>query len=180
MKYKVGDRVRIVDHRTKIMESSGKMDRWLGKIMTIKSIGKGRCSGDALYYKMVEDEKEFFGGGWYWDDECIAGLAEKEREPWTEEEIEKARDTVAYLVYNIVYDGGDVVFLLLDDKNGKKERIHAFADIDSFDDVSSKKAISEPRGKDIYNPWIGKYVALCKALGKPVPDFIMNKNRSDD
>lgn len=67
-KYKVGDRVRIVNHRTFHMNDAGGMDKWLGKTMTIKE-----QHGDG--YKMLEDENEYCGCGWFWDDNMIAGSA---------------------------------------------------------------------------------------------------------
>ena len=78
MKYKVGDRVRIVDYRTGYMNSSGKMDKWLGKVMTIRG-----CFLPG--YWMQEDYGENDGYGWLWVDSMIAGLAEPEREPYTVE-----------------------------------------------------------------------------------------------
>lgn len=77
-KYKVGDKVRIVDHRTYHMNNFGKMDKWLGKVMTIR---KCLLSG----YWMEEDYGENIGYGWTWDDSMIAGLAEPAREPCTVE-----------------------------------------------------------------------------------------------
>lgn len=73
MKYKVGDKVRIVDHRTGPMNNFGKMDKWLGKVMTIREC---LLSG----YWMEEDYGENIGYGWCWDDDMISGLAEPERE----------------------------------------------------------------------------------------------------
>ena len=69
-KYKVGDKVRIVDHRTFLMNCSGEMDKWLGKVMTIRSV-------DYYFpvYRMEEDFDENDGHGWMWDDSMIAGLA---------------------------------------------------------------------------------------------------------
>lgn len=72
-KYKVGDKVRIVDHRTGPMNNFGKMDKWLGKVMTIREC---LLSG----YWMEEDYGENIGYGWCWDDDMISGLAEPERE----------------------------------------------------------------------------------------------------
>ena len=72
-KYKVGDKVRIVDHRTGPMNNFGKMDKWLGKVMTIREC---LLSG----YWMEEDYGEKIGYGWCWDDDMISGLAEPERE----------------------------------------------------------------------------------------------------
>lgn len=77
-KYKVGDKVRIVDHRTGPMNNFGKMDKWLGKVMTIREC---LLSG----YWMEEDYGENIGYGWCWDDDMISGLAEPGREPCTAE-----------------------------------------------------------------------------------------------
>ena len=78
MAYKVGDKVRIVDHRTDNMHHFGKMDKWLGKVMTIRE-----CLLPG--YWMEEDSGENVGFGWRWDDDMISGLAEPEREPCTVE-----------------------------------------------------------------------------------------------
>lgn len=75
-KYKCGDKVRIVDHRTGPMNNFGEMDKWLGKVMTIREC---LLSG----YWMEEDYGENIGYGWLWDDDMISGLAEPEREPCT-------------------------------------------------------------------------------------------------
>lgn len=72
-KYKVGDLVRIVNHRTKHMSIFGDMDKWFGKTMTIRRILP-------LGYLMVEDREENCCEGWYWDDDMIAGLAEPQTE----------------------------------------------------------------------------------------------------
>lgn len=68
MKYKVGDRVRIVNEHTSFMNPSGCADHWLGKTMTIIAItNKG-------LYKMREDKEENAGSGWVWGDREIACL----------------------------------------------------------------------------------------------------------
>lgn len=77
-KYKCGDKVRIVDLRTDNMNHFGEMDKWLGKVMTIRRLF---LSG----YRMEEDCGENYGRGWYWVDSMISGLAEPEREPCTVE-----------------------------------------------------------------------------------------------
>lgn len=77
-KYKVGDKVRIVNYRSDRMTLSGKMDKWLGKTMTIREY--------FLHgYRMLEDYGENLGNGWYWGDDMISGLAEPERESYTVE-----------------------------------------------------------------------------------------------
>ena len=75
-KYKCGDKVRIVDYRTYRMNDFGKMDKWLGKVMTIRGLSSPG-------YWMREDYGENNGYGWLWDDDMISGLAEPEREPCT-------------------------------------------------------------------------------------------------
>ena len=77
-KYKVGDKVRIVGYRTGNMNPFGKMDKWLGKVMTIRGLSW-------FGYWMEEDSGEYIGDGWMWDDSMISGLAEPEREPCTVE-----------------------------------------------------------------------------------------------
>lgn len=73
MKYKVGDRVRITTDKSKSDEwnSDGKMDKWLGKVMTIKYVGWN-------YYEMEEDYDEN-EGGWFWFEEMIDGLADEHK-----------------------------------------------------------------------------------------------------
>ena len=70
MKYKVGDKVRIVSKWGKgcCQNPNGEMDKWLGKVMTVRYVGK-------WWYQMVEDRKENIGGGFVWTENCIAGLA---------------------------------------------------------------------------------------------------------
>lgn len=67
-KYNVGDKVRIVSERVSGMNDEGRMDKWLGQVMTINEI---LGNGD---YGMKEDAGEFHWGeldGWSWDDDMI-------------------------------------------------------------------------------------------------------------
>lgn len=75
-KYKVGDKVIIVSEWGEgcYQNCEGKMDKWLGKVMTIRNITRNRSK---QAYSMKEDQTENFGNGWYWNDACIAGLANK-------------------------------------------------------------------------------------------------------
>ncbi len=70
MKYKVGDKVRIVSKWGKgcCQNQKGKMDKWLGKVMTVRYVGE-------WFYQMVEDRKENIGDGWRWYEDSIEGLA---------------------------------------------------------------------------------------------------------
>lgn len=61
MKYKVGDKVKIVDERVAEMNSAGEMDMYLGTIMTIDRVEGEQNSLYATYY-MKEDNNE-----WCWN-----------------------------------------------------------------------------------------------------------------
>ncbi len=72
MQYNVGDKVRIVSAWGPdcCQNVEGKMDHWLGQVMTIRE-----CAGSG--YRMEEDQDENDDGGWYWSDDMIAGPAEE-------------------------------------------------------------------------------------------------------
>ena len=73
MKYKVGDRVRIVDNWAEGCCQVNSMGKWRGKIMTIRAVKENT----ACYY-MVEDQRDIQGEffcGWLWPEQAIAGLA---------------------------------------------------------------------------------------------------------
>lgn len=76
-KYKVGDKVRIVSEWGDgcRQNSSGRMDKWLGKTMTIRTVTKDYY--DETAYRMAEDYGEHIGEGWMWNEKCIAGIANK-------------------------------------------------------------------------------------------------------
>ena len=97
MKYKVGDKVRIVSKWGKgcYQDPEGKMDKWLGKVMTIISVD---CNREC--YKMREDESEQDGYGWYWYENSIEGLA-------CEKKIVITPDGVETLTR--LYDGNKVI-----------------------------------------------------------------------
>ena len=75
MKYKVGDRVRIVDEWSPdcLQSSGGRMDHWLGQVMTVRSI---ECINGKNIYRMVEDIQEYNGAGWFWRDAAFVGLVD--------------------------------------------------------------------------------------------------------
>lgn len=68
MKYKPGDKVRIVSEKTEEMGWNSEMNKYLGKTMTVEKVFRN-------YYNMVEDE-----GQWFWDDDMIEGFASEEQE----------------------------------------------------------------------------------------------------
>lgn len=75
MKYKVGDRVRIVDTRPSNGLWNDKMDKWLGKTMTIRGVYE---YATIPCYRMEEDREDRYPehkDGWAWSEKWIAGLA---------------------------------------------------------------------------------------------------------
>ena len=77
MKYKVGDKVRIVSKKPGVgWNGEGEMDKWLGKTMTIRRASHMGCFD---FYRMVEDQNEWFGG-WTWYEWMIEGLAPEQPE----------------------------------------------------------------------------------------------------
>ena len=67
-KFNVGDKV-IVARKGENWNLQGKMDKWLGKVMTIRDV-----FGIASYW-MVEDEGENWGG-WIWNEEDLDPINE--------------------------------------------------------------------------------------------------------
>lgn len=95
MKYKVGDKVRIVKEKTgDEWNRAGRMDEWLGKIMTISNV-------NGYGYSMEEDE-----GAWYWYEEMIEGKAEM-----------KKSDLIAGK--HVVETSEGAKYLIFDSKEGK-------------------------------------------------------------
>ena len=81
-KYKVGDRVRIVNDSSIDTWPDDMMD-WAGKVMTIREV-HGVGSFGTTIYRMEEDRGKFFPGR-YWYENMISGLAEPEQKPYTVE-----------------------------------------------------------------------------------------------
>lgn len=116
-KYKVGDKVRIVSKRP-AEHWNPKMDKWLGRVMTIRSYEINYHTGDQLY-KMEEDKSEYdIFQGWYWWDDMIAGLANPDR---------------SSLVVEISFDGNTTRATLLKDGREVKTAEARCSPSDTFD-----------------------------------------------
>lgn len=72
-----GIRVQIVSKRNGgLWNLEGKMDHWLGKCMTVRSISRS-----TEYVRMEEDEDEHNGAGWLWYPDMIECIVEDENMP---------------------------------------------------------------------------------------------------
>lgn len=72
MKYKVGDKVRIKTEESTLKVWNTLMNKWLGKVMTIRKATKS-------FYRMFEDNGEFLGDGWVWYPEMIESLVDEHK-----------------------------------------------------------------------------------------------------
>ena len=87
---------------------------------------------------------------------------------WTEEELEQARELFKELAAEWV----------LDKRNSLIFFSSSFArNVQLITDTGFEIARATAKNDDVFNSTIGKVVCLCKALDKPIPDFINNKNR---
>ena len=232
MKYKVGEKVVIKANLDDCMNVNPKMNKHCGKVMTIKEI-------TGTSYKMQEDEGEQMGGGWYWSEEMIEGIAKKEHEievgdvvrlksgklkgefaGLSEKLLRQMLGKNVYVVHEVSSTGRVKIndkYVNLDNvelvaKGVKKEepKKHKWTEteiqkadkiakeilIDLYDKNLSpvfyinKSSIDVTDGfgnpcrdnfatarcfeGDEFNEKIGKCVALCKLVGKKIPNFILN------
>lgn len=193
-KFNIGDKVRICPHAKSDnvhgINFAASMEKYKGKEFIITN----RFIRDSfpLYY-LSADKDDLIR--WIWVEEwlepvnCITisfdpsdrAAAHKAVEEaikefytpkdWTEEEISSAKNLMKDMIQEVFMSGGDVAF---DDACQENTIVCVVRpDCFSLDDSCGRSA---PHGKDIYNIWIGKCVALCKALHRPIPDFIRLKN----
>ena len=100
-------------------------------------------------------------------DEAIAEY-KKQHFDWTEEELKQARELFKELAAEWVLDRRKSLIFLSNE----------FAKmVQLLTNAGFEIARATVQNDDVYNPTIGKVVCLCKALNKPIPDFINNKNR---
>lgn len=90
--------------------------------------------------------------------------------PWTAVEIERARRIVTNWTETLIYHGGDL-YWQIQPEDGLEAVVYKSLNANDY-----FTGYAAPHHSDEYNIWIGKCVSLAKALNKPVPDFITNKN----
>lgn len=65
MKFNIGDKV-VVARKSEAFVAGGRMDKWIGKIMTIRE-----CDSGSNSYQMYEDASECEGYGWWWNEDDL-------------------------------------------------------------------------------------------------------------
>lgn len=98
-KYKVGDKVKIIDKWVDGCGQNfdGEMNKWLGKVMTIKFVDTDNS------YHMDEDINENCGCGWYWNDKCIEGKVVEEPEQLQNAIVDETHKTIIVAVKHLDY-----------------------------------------------------------------------------
>lgn len=196
-KFAVGDKVRVKLSESKFdIDYNGDMEKFDGREVTISKLDvntSDRCHGPI--YRIEEDE-------WFWAEDWFEPIGNNETnmitisfdpsnktaahkmveeaiknyyapKDWTEEEVEQAKDLVCEMAMSLIRNNGEVFF-----RKGTYDDniIHCAIYLNSFNSYPDRETKSCPYGNDVFNVWIGKCVALCKALKKPIPDFIRYKN----
>ena len=190
-KFKIGDKARVVMNPSDSYpwKLSGKMNAYRGKVVTIADYDI-----EEDYYTIEEDDECYCWGSKWLEpidkkmltvsfdpsDKAAAHKMVEEAiknyyapKDWTKEEVEQAKDLVCEMTMSLIRNNGGVFFRkgTYDD-----EIIHCAIYLNSFNSYPDRETKSCPYGNDVFNVWIGKCVALCKALKKPIPDFIRYKN----
>lgn len=192
MKFKVGDKVKFVRNRESV---SNNRNHLLGKTFTIKRKSNTlfvvgwimkepeTIDTDGGVFFFTEDELELVedtkvditidvtdkAGAHKAVENAIAEYKKKKAE-WTEDELAQAEKLYKDYLAEFVDRGHIPEFEVFKVLNVKEVQLY----------VLKKATFSLPWITCEYDTeklCIGKVVCLCKALDKPIPDFIKNKNR---
>ena len=185
MEFKKGDKVRFVRNR---FGANNARNYLLNKVFTIekayelfKNAYEMRENKAYYFYKdeleLVDRNKEIkidviidprdSDGAHRAVDKAIAEYRKKYFD-WTEEELKQARELFKELAAEWVLDRHKSLIFLSNE----------FAKmVQLLTNAGFEITRATVQNDDVYNPTIGKVVCLCKALNKPIPDYINNKNR---
>lgn len=189
MEFKKGDKVRFVRD---ICSTDNAWNRsrndLLGKVFTIDHKYRNRkgvfvmCEDSRFVFweselELVEKNKEIkidiiidprdSDGAHRAVDKAIAEYRKKYFD-WTDEELKQARELFKELAAEWVLDRRKPLIFI---SNGFAKMVQLLTN------AGFEIARATAKNDDVFNPIIGKVVCLCKALNKPIPDFINYKNR---
>lgn len=95
---------------------------------------------------------------------------------YTAEQIEHAKKLCGEMIVE-AFGNGKTFGLHFLDKNKDEDTNCVECELAIFDE-KNVATVAKCSGHDKYNVWIGRCVALCKALHKPIPAFIMSDGKS--
>lgn len=105
-------------------------------------------------------------------DEIIGKVVPKNNKKWMEREIDEAKRIVINIIQNLAFEQKTLIFYI-------GEHFVTCKKIEPYDYGEGMKVLKTtkavPKGRDVFNKDIGMCVAACKAAGKPIPSFILNK-----
>ena len=139
-KFNIGDKV-IVAKKGGTWNIEGMMDKWLGKVMTIREVwGQGG-------YQMVEDENEN-NGGWIWNEEDLTPLDAVITIMRYGDKV-SATNGKETAVVKIEIDYGDAVHEAVDKLFKKANEIHVGDIVEVVDDGKMYTTYSEWVAKNV-------------------------------
>lgn len=153
-KAKVGDTVKVLH------DNGGRV--YAGTVWKVKSID----SNGMLRITHADD-----GLTWACDKDNYIVLSSG-KHSYTAEQIDEAKKLCGKMMLE-AFDDGNTFNLRILDKNYDKSNSAVNCEISRFNNAHNSSATARCSDHDEYSVWIGRCVALCKALHKPIPAFIM-------
>ena len=158
-KAKVGDTIKILPHAVDIQH--------------------GYKPGDTVFIDGVKEKPAPDGFIWgcgasYSDDDAKNEyvIISSGKHSYTTEQIDEAKKLCGKMMLE-AFDDGNTFNLRILDKNYDKSNSAVNCEISRFNNAHNSSATARCSDHDEYSVWIGRCVALCKALHKPIPAFIM-------
>ncbi len=158
-KAKVGDTIKILPHAVDIQH--------------------GCKPGDTVFIDGVKEKPAPDGFIWgcgasYSDDDAKNEyvIISSGKHSYTTEQIDEAKKLCGKMMLE-AFDDGNTFNLRILDKNYDKSSSAVNCEISRLRGANGSKGTAKCSDHDEYSVWIGRCVALCKALHKPIPAFIM-------
>ena len=173
--FKCGQEVDVLDKKGSFYRESKPLGvmfdpDWLEFLNETTEVEDFKNDPDTITITVRADDREFAH-------RCLDDAIDEyeKRYDWTSLEIYKAKGICTFLLDKAFSKNLCPVFYNLEDYN---EGPFVRCDLNYGAFGIDKIAHALPKGKDKFNWDIGRCVALCKAMGEPVPDFIKNKNKN--
>jgi hypothetical protein len=100
-------------------------------------------------------------------------VAEPQKRTYTNEQIQEAKDIVSRLTMDMI-DNQKIPMFKFD---GDKTTCKVMYTGNLHGEFSYEKGTATCSNNDTFNRWIGRMVALCKALGEPLPKWVIGDGK---